>query len=96
MSRIRAWINLESVLATQMVCDCLVCPATKSKLCKKWMGDLPQERDNGCAKTFTAICLNLMGPVTVKSMVNKGATNKVWPIGFMCQVSGAMCIDVAH
>ena len=60
------------------------------------MGALPEERCQLGAKPFTAICLDLLGPVVVKAMTNKRASMKVWPILFVCQATGAMHMEVMH
>ena len=60
------------------------------------MGTLPEERCELGAKPFTAICLDLLGPIVVKVMANKRANMKVWPILFVCQATGAMHMEVMH
>ena len=47
------------------------------------MGNLPEERI-------------AVGTILVRSMVNKRAHMKVWPILFVCQSTGALHIQVAH
>ena len=60
------------------------------------MGALPEERCLLGTKPFTAICLNLLGLVMVKAMVNKRSHMKVWPLLFVCQAMGAMHLEVVH
>ena len=60
------------------------------------MGALPEERCELGAKPFTAICLDLLGPIVVKAMTNKRANMKVWPILLVCQATGAMHMEVMH
>ena len=60
------------------------------------MGALPEERCLPGAKPFSAICLDLLGPVVVKAMVNKRSNMKVWPLLFVCQATGAMHFEVMH
>ena len=60
------------------------------------MGDLPEERCDIEAKPFSAICLDLLGPVTVKAMTNKRAHMKTWPILFVCQATGALHLELMH
>ena len=60
------------------------------------MGALPEERCELGAKPFTAICLDLLGPIVVKAMANKRANMKVWPILFVCQATGAMHMELMH
>ena len=42
------------------------------------------------------VCLDLMGPVLVRGMVNKRASQKVWPLLFVCQATGALHICLMH
>ena len=48
------------------------------------------------AKPFTFICLDFMGPICVKAMVNKRALMKVYPLLLVCQATGALHTEVAH
>ena len=50
------------------------------------MGNLP----------WAAVCLDLLGPLTVKAMVNKKSWMKVWPLLLVCQVSSAVHLEVMH
>ena len=45
---------------------------------------------------FYAICLDLLGPILVKSMIKKRDTMKVWPILFVCQSTGAVHCELMH
>ena len=60
------------------------------------MGALPIERLSFGSKPFHSVCLDLLGPILVKSMVNKRASMKVWPLLFVCQVTGAVHCEVMH
>ena len=60
------------------------------------MGQLPLERIQPGSPPFSNICLDLLGPIKVKAMVNKRATMKVWPIIFVCQATGATHYEVMH
>ena len=60
------------------------------------MGDLPIERCTPDVKPFTWICLDFLGPILVKAMVNKRAYMKVWPLIFVCQATTAVHLEVAH
>ena len=60
------------------------------------MGDLPEERCDLGAKPFAAICLDLLGPITVKAMANKRAHMKTWPVLFVCQATGALHLELMH
>ena len=60
------------------------------------MGALPEERLNYGSKPFYAICLDLLRPILVKSMIKKRDTMKVWPLLFVCQSTGAVHCKVMH
>ena len=61
------------------------------------MGALLEERLNFESKPFHSVCLDLLGPIVVKSMVNKRASMKVWPLLFVCQSTGAIyCTSMEH
>ena len=95
-SRTQAWIWRGAKLASSVERECLVCKARKAEACQQRMGNLPEERIAVGTKPFTFVCLDLMGPILVRSMVNKRAHMKVWPILFVCQSTGALHIQVAH
>ena len=57
------------------------------------MGNLPEERCDLGARPFAAICLDLLGPVTVMAMTNKRAHMKTWLILFVCQATGALHLE---
>ena len=77
-SRAQAWILKGRYLARRVVQGCLYCRIKKHKLQAQQMGALPEERLNFGSKPFHAICLGLLGPILVKSMVKKRDTMKVW------------------
>jgi hypothetical protein len=83
-------------LAEKVERDCVRCQARKADLCEQRMGDLPKERVSPGTPPFTAVCLDLLGPVTVKDMVTKRTTMKVWPILMVCQGTGAVHTQLCH
>ena len=74
----------------------MYCRAANPVTLQQRMGDLPEERCELGAKPFTAICLDLLGPITVKAMANKRAHMKAWPILFICQATGALHMELMH
>ena len=68
----------------------------RAKLLKQRMGQLLEERVMIGSLPWTAVCLDLLGLVTVKAMVNKRSWMKVWPLLLMCQMSGAIHLEVMH
>ena len=60
------------------------------------MGVLPVERLDYGSKPFHSVSLDLLGPILVKSMVNKRAGMKVWPLLIVCQATGAVHCEVMH
>ena len=82
-SRALVWILKGRFLARKVVQWCMYCRVKKHKLQAQLMGALPEERLNCGSKPFHAICLGLLGPILVKSMVKKRDSMKVWPILFL-------------
>ena len=95
-SRTKAWTWRGYRLASEVEKNCTWCKVKKAVLVEQRMGNLPEERIAVGTKPFTYICLDLMGPVMVRAMVNKRAFMKVWPILFVCQSTGALHIQVSH
>ena len=95
-SRAHAWIHKGRYLARKVVSKCVHCWATAAQVQRQRMGALPPERCHPGVKPFSAICLDLLGPVVVKAMVNKRSHMKVWPLLFVCQATGAMHLEVMH
>ena len=95
-SRSRAWICGGGKLAKRIANSCVYCRRREAKLIEQRMGQLPVERVAVGTPPFTAVCLDLMGPVLVRGMVNKRSTMKVWPLLFVCQATGALHISLMH
>lgn len=99
-SRTMAWIPQGRYLARDVAKNCLLCRVKDAKKFERRleqrMGDLPPERYEIGARPFHAICLDLLGPLWVKSMVNRRAKMKAWPVLFVCQATGALHIEVMH
>ena len=95
-SRTRAWIHRGRYLARKVASRCVYCRAVAAVTQGQKMGDLPKERCELGAKPFAAICLDLLGPITVKAMANKRAHMKAWPILFVCQATGALHMELMH
>ena len=70
-SRGEVWIWRGMRLAEKIEKKCVRCIARKATLSKQRMGNLPTERISPGTPPFTAVCLDLLGPVLVKAMVNK-------------------------
>ena len=64
------------------------------KLFQQRIGSFPEESIN--PYTNPIILPGLLGPTIVKSMPNKRAYMKVWPIFFVCQATGALHSQVAN
>ena len=75
---------------------CIYCHIKKVQLAEQKVGILPVERVAFKAPPFLAISLDLLGPILTKGVVNKRAHEKVWPVLFVCQASGAIHINVMH
>ena len=95
-SRALVWILKGRYLARKVVQRCVYCRVKKPKLQTQQMGALPDERLNFGSKPFHSICLDLLGPVMVKSMLKKRASMKVWPLLFVCQSTGVVHCELMH
>ena len=95
-SRSSVWIHRGCALAKRVSHNCTVCKMERAKLLKQRMGQLLEERVMIGSLPWTAVCLDLLGLVTVKAMVNKRSWMKVWPLLLMCQMSGAIHLEVMH
>ena len=69
-SRGQVWIHRGRYLARKVEKDCTYCHK-KKKMVEQRMGQLPVERIAFGTPPFSAVCLNLLGPVLVKGVVNK-------------------------
>ena len=95
-SRSRAWICGARKLAQRVAKSCVYCRKREGKLLMQRMGQLPVERVAVGSPPFAGVCLDLMGPVLVRGVVNKRSTMKVWPLLFVCQATGALHISLMH
>ena len=63
--RAQVWIPQGRNLARKVARKCVRCRAAAAKVEKQRMGDLPLERCVPGSPPFTAICLDLLGPIMV-------------------------------
>ena len=83
MSRHDAWIINAKRLAKRIVKDCIRCRFLRKLLEGQKMAILPDVLQLP-SPPFTNVGLDLVGPITVKAMVHKRATMKVWVAIFVC------------
>ena len=95
-SRSTAWIYKARRLAQKVERRCVYCRTREARLVEQRMGQLPVERIAMQSPPFAGVCLDLMGPVVVKGVINKRANQKVWPLLFVCQATGALHICLMH
>ena len=60
------------------------------------MGDLPEERWNVGNPPWTAVSVDLMGPSSVKGVLNQRSVGKVWPLIISCLSTGAVHVCLMH
>ena len=92
----QAWIHRGRFLARRVATGCVKSKAKRAELEKQHMGDLPIECCNPGTRPFVSVCLDLLGPISVRSMVNKRATMKTWPILMVCQATGAVHTELMN
>ena len=94
MARHEAWIVNAKYLAKKVIHSCIRCRYIRKSLQLQKMAVLP-----GCLQVqcppFTNVALDLCGPNTVKAMVNKRATMKIWIVLFLCLNTKAISIELA-
>ena len=95
-SRGRAWICGGGKLAKRIANECVHCKKEAAKLVEQRTGQLPMERMAVGSPPWAGVCLDLMGPVLVRGMVNKRSSMKAWPLLFVCQGTGALHICLMH
>ena len=94
MSRHTAWIVNGRKLATKICKSCVRCRYLRKLLQNQKMADLPDTLQ--CpAPPFTNVGLDLLGPITIKAMVNKRARMKVWVVIFICLNTKAVSMELA-
>ena len=94
MSRKTAWIVNAKKLAKQIVRSCVRCRYLRKMIETQKMAALPEILQVP-SPPFTNIGIDLLGPLTVKSMVNKRSTMKVWVVLFLCLNVKAISMELA-
>ena len=94
--RLGYWIVRGNNLAKSVVKSCVVCRRLRPVTLEQKMADLPSVVLDVPVRPFTNICLDYTGAVTVKSMTNKRATMKCWPLLMVCVNTGAVFITLAQ
>ena len=93
-SRHEAWIVSGKKLAKKIVKNCIRCRFLRKQLEGQKMAVLPDILQIP-SPPFTNLGLDLIGPITVKSMTNKRATMKVWVTLFLCLNTTAISLELA-
>ena len=91
------WIPRVRKLASEIDKRCKICLIKRNKVSSQLMGNLPEFRFE-MASAFTAVCMDLFGPIIIKDdCVKKGSKiyKKVFGVMFTCTASRAVHIDVA-
>ena len=94
-SRSQVWITKGRLLAKKIVKSCLYCRKKSKILLSQQMAELPPSCTQ-VARPWTHICIDLAGPIKVRSMVNSRAHMKAWPCIFTCMNTGAVTILPMH
>ena len=94
-SRSTVWIVKGHLLAKRIVKACLYCKVKAKSLESQQMADLPPQ----CvvvSRPWTNVCLDLSGPIKVRSMVNSRAHMKCWPLIITCLNTAAVWMFPMH
>ena len=94
-SRKHAWIVNGRHLAKKVCRECAWCKHMNRTLCQQKMSDLPAQIFQIPTAPFTNITLDFMAPMMVKSMTNKRAKMKVYPLILACMNTGSIQMMIA-
>ena len=93
-SRHEAWIVKAKGLAKKIVRSCIRCRFLRKQLEGQKMAPLPAILQNP-SPPFTNVGIDLVGPITVKPMVNKRSSMKIWVAIFVCLNTKAVSMELA-
>ena len=79
----------KSMLATKIAKECNYCIRRAKRAQEQQLGEINQDTLD-VKHPWNSICLDLMGPFEIKSMINKRAKMKAWPVLFVCASTGAL------
>ena len=95
-SRRHAWIcDGARALAERVVRKCQLCKVKIEVLQKQKMSKLPPQIHEVPCSPFTNVTLDFLGPVEIRSMTNKRAHMKAWPLVFVCMNTSALHTELA-
>ena len=94
MSRHTAWIVNAKKLSKNIVRNCIRCRFLRKLIETQKMASIPDILQVP-APPFSNIGIDLLGPLVVKSMVNKRASMKVWVVLFLCLNTKAISMELA-
>ena len=90
------WIHFGMSLAKKVCSACMLCIMKAKVMAEQRMASLPIERIGLQLPPWTHVCIDLMGPVSVRAMVNSRAKMKCWPVVVVCMQTGATHIMLSH
>ena len=91
MSRGRFWIVRAGRLFEKVKSMCYRCKLLEKELAMQQMSALPEHR-LAIAPVFNTTSIDLFGPLTIKDMVKKRTTMKVW--GFVASCTATRCLHI--
>ena len=94
-SRGKVWVMQGGKTAKSVVENCYKCKLLKKHTLDQKMAPLPADRF-GPAPIFSAIAIDLFGPLEYRDMVNKRKTNKSWGVIFVCMATSAIHIELTE
>ena len=94
MSRHVAWIVNAKRLSKKIVRSCVRCRFMRKQLEGQKMAAIPANLLTP-SPPFTNIGIDLIGPITVKSMTNKRSTMKVWVVALICLNCKALALELS-
>ena len=92
-ARSEVWIIAARRLVKKVVYSCVTCRRVRHETLNQIMGDLPDFRAKP-SPAFMYTCLDMFGPMLVKSEVNKRSRLKVYGCVYSCLASRAIYVDI--
>ena len=92
------WIVKVRKLATVIDSRCRFCLEKRKKMASQIMGELPDHRVKPFQSAFSAVCMDLFGPLIIKDdCIKKGprTRKKVYGVIYTCLATRAVHLDIA-
>ena len=93
-SRKHCWIVGGKSLSKRVARECAKCKIWHNTVMEQKMGDIPPQMFQHHCPPWTNICIDFMGPRIVRSMTNKRARLRCYPLIIVCLNTGAIATQL--